>query len=91
MGLCISGRGYTYLGEAGMAYKHNRSVISTVLNSGGKKGYSDTEVFGGLSEKTKENSISDYVIADSKGEPLAASQSKRWQYALSAPLSPGTI
>ena len=29
----------------------------------------------------KENSISDYVIADSKGEPLAASQFQRvWQY-----------
>ena len=31
--------------------------------------------------ETKENSISDYVIADSKGEPLAASQFQRvWQY-----------
>ena len=31
--------------------------------------------------EAKENSISDYVIADSKGEPLAASQFQRvWQY-----------
>ena len=34
-----------------------------------------------LGYEAKENSISDYVIADSKGEPLAASQFQRvWQY-----------
>ena len=62
--------------------EHNRPVISTVLKTpAAKMGYSDTEVFGGLSERSERNSISDYVIADSKGEPLAASQFQRvWQY-----------
>ena len=36
--------------------------------------------------------ISDYVIADSKGEPLAASQFQRvWQYVVVRSTSPGTI
>ena len=33
--------------------EHNRPVVSTEKDSGGKKGYSDTEVFGGLSERNE--------------------------------------
>ena len=62
--------------------EHNRPVISTVLKTPAAK--RDIPIPKCLVEclrEAKENSISDYVIADSKGEPLAASQFQRvWQY-----------
>ena len=62
--------------------EHNRPVVSTVLKTPAAK--RDIPIPKCLVEclrEAKENSISDYVIADSKGEPLAASQFQRvWQY-----------
>ena len=60
-------------------------------DSGGKRGYSDTEVFVGLCLRETERKfhIPDYVVVDSKGEPLAASQFQSVVcMSLSAPLSP---
>ncbi len=62
--------------------EHNRPVISTVLKT--KAARRDVPIPKCLTDwlkKVKEESISDYVIADSKGEPLSYSQFKRvWQY-----------
>jgi len=62
--------------------EHNRPVISTVLKtSAAKWDIPIPKCLVDCLRETKENSISDYVIADSKGEPLAASQFQReWQY-----------
>ena len=62
--------------------EHNRPVISTVLKTpAAKRDIPIPKCLVDCLRETKENSISDYVIADSKGEPLAASQFQRvWQY-----------
>ena len=62
--------------------EHNRPVISTVLKTpAAKRDIQIPKCLVDCLRETKENSISDYVIADSKGEPLAASQFQRvWQY-----------
>ena len=62
--------------------EHNRPVISTVLKT--KAARRDIPIPKCLVDclrEAKTTSHSDYVIADSKGEPLAASQFQRvWQY-----------
>lgn len=62
--------------------EHNRPVISTVLKT--KAAKRDIPIPKCLVEclrKAKTSSISDYVIADSTGEPLSYSQFQRvWQY-----------
>ena len=62
--------------------EHNRPVVSTVLKTpAAKRDIPIPKCLVDCLRETKENSISDYVIADSKGEPLAASQFQRvWQY-----------
>ena len=62
--------------------EHNRPVISTVLKTpAAKRDIPIPKCLVDCLRETKENSISNYVIADSKGEPLAASQFQRvWQY-----------
>ena len=62
--------------------EHNRPVISTVLKTpAAKRDIPIPKCLVDCLREAKENSISDYVIADSKGEPLAASQFQRvWQY-----------
>lgn len=62
--------------------EHNRPVISTVLKT--KAAKRDIPIPKCLSDylrEVKESSISDFVIADSKGQPLSASQFQRvWNY-----------
>ncbi len=62
--------------------EHNRPVISTVLKT--KAARRDIPIPKCLVDclrEAKEKSISDYVIADSEGQPLSYSQFKRvWQY-----------
>lgn len=62
--------------------EHNRPVISTTLKT--RAARRDIPIPRCLTDclrKAKETSISEYVIADSKGQPLADSQFKRlWQY-----------
>ena len=62
--------------------EHNRPVVSTVLKS--KEAKRDIPIPKCLVDclrEAKETSHSDYVIADSNGEPLAASQFQRvWKY-----------
>lgn len=62
--------------------EHNRPVVSTVLKT--KAARRDIPIPKCLVDclrEVKETSISDYVIADSKGQPLSASQFQRvWQY-----------
>ena len=60
----------------------NRPVVSTVLKTpAAKRDIPIPKCLVDCLREAKENSISDYVIADSKGEPLAASQFQRvWQY-----------
>ena len=62
--------------------EHNRPVISTTLKT--RTARRDIPIPRCLTDclrKAKETSISEYVIADSKGQPLADSQFKRlWQY-----------
>lgn len=62
--------------------EHNRPVISTTLKT--RAARRDIPIPRCLTDclrKVKETSISEYVIADSKGQPLADSQFKRlWQY-----------
>ncbi len=62
--------------------EHNRPVISTVLKT--KAARRDIPIPKCLVDclrEAKETSISDYVIADSEGQPLSYSQFKRvWQY-----------
>ena len=62
--------------------EHNRPVISTVLKTkAAKRDIPIPKCLVDCLREAKDNSISDYVIADSKGEPLAASQFQRvWQY-----------
>ena len=62
--------------------EHNRPVVSTVLKTpAAKRDIPIPKCLVDCLREAKENSISDYVIADSKGEPLAASQFQRvWQY-----------
>ena len=62
--------------------EHNRPVVSTVLKTpAAKRDIPIPRCLVDCLREAKENSISDYVIADSKGEPLAASQFQRvWQY-----------
>ena len=62
--------------------EHNRPVISTVLKTkAAKRDIPIPKCLVNCLREAKENSISDYVIADSNGEPLAASQFQRvWQY-----------
>ena len=61
---------------------NNRPVVSTMLKTpAAKRDIPIPKCLVDCLRETKENSISDYVIADSKGEPLAASQFQRvWQY-----------
>lgn len=62
--------------------EHNRPGISTTLKT--RAARRDIPIPRCLTDclrKAKETSISEYVIADSKGQPLADSQFKRlWQY-----------
>ena len=62
--------------------EHNRPVVSTVLKTQAAK--RDVPIPKRLVEclrEVKRTSISDYVIADSQGQPLSYSQFKRvWQY-----------
>ena len=62
--------------------EHNRPVVSTVLKTpAAKRDIPIPKCLVDCLREAKENSISDYVIADSKGELLAASQFQRvWQY-----------
>ena len=62
--------------------EHNRPVVSTVLKTPAtKRDIPIPKCLVDCLREAKENSISDYVIADSKGEPLAYSQFQRvWQY-----------
>jgi len=57
-------------------------VVSTVLKTpAAKRDIPIPKCLVDCLREAKENSISDYVIADSKGEPLAYSQFQRvWQY-----------
>lgn len=70
--------------------EHNRPVISTVLKTpAAKRDIPIPKCLVDCLRETKENSISDYVIADSKGEPLAASQFQRvWQYVVARSTKP---
>ena len=62
--------------------EHNRPVVSTVLKSkAAKRDIPIPKCLVDCLREAKETSHSDYVIADSKGEPLSASQFQRvWQY-----------
>ena len=62
--------------------EHNRPVVSTVLKSkAAKRDIPIPKCLVDCLREAKETSHSDYVIADSKGEPLAASQFQRvWKY-----------
>lgn len=62
--------------------EHNRPVISTVLKTpAAKRDIPIPKCLVDCLQETKTTSISDYVIADSKGQPLSYSQFKRvWQY-----------
>ena len=61
---------------------HNRPVISTVLKSkAAKRDIPIPKCLVDCLREAKKTSHSDYVIADSNGEPLAASQFQRlWKY-----------
>ena len=62
--------------------EHNRPVISTVLKTpAAKRDIPIPKCLTDCLREAKEKSISEYVIADSKGEPLSYSQFQRvWQY-----------
>ena len=62
--------------------EHNRPVVSTVLKTpAAKREIPIPKCLMDCLREAKKNSISDYVIADSKGEPLAYSQFQRlWKY-----------
>lgn len=62
--------------------EHNRPVISTVLKTkAAKRDIPIPKCLVDCLREAKEKSISDYVIADSEGQPLSYSQFKRvWQY-----------
>jgi len=61
---------------------HNRPVISNVLKTpAARRDVPIPKCLADRLREVKENSISQYVIADSNGEPLAASQFDRlWKY-----------
>ena len=62
--------------------EHNRPVVSTVLKSkAAKRDIPIPKCLVDCLREAKETSHSDFVIADSNGEPLAASQFQRvWKY-----------
>lgn len=62
--------------------EHNRPVVSTVLKSkAAKRDIPIPKCLVDCLREAKKTSHSDYVIADSNGEPLAASQFQRlWKY-----------
>lgn len=62
--------------------EHNRPVISTVLKTkAAKRDVPIPKCLMDCLREVKENSISEYVIADSKGQPLSYSQFQRvWHY-----------
>ena len=62
--------------------EHNRPVISTILKTpAAKRDIPIPKCLADCLHEAKANSISDYVIADSKGLPLSYSQFTRvWQY-----------
>lgn len=62
--------------------EHNRPVVSTVLKTpAAQRDIPIPKCLVDCLLETKKSSISDYVIADSKGEPLAYSQFQRlWKY-----------
>lgn len=62
--------------------EHNRPVISTVLKTeAAKRDIPIPKCLVECLQEAKATSISDYVIADSKGHPLSYSQFQRvWQY-----------
>ncbi len=64
--------------------EHNRPVISTVLKTpAAKRDIPIPKCLVDCLREAKEKSISEYVIADSKGEPLSYSQFQRvWQYVI---------
>ncbi|MGM9667470.1 MAG: tyrosine-type recombinase/integrase [Eubacteriales bacterium] len=64
--------------------EHNRPVISTVLKTpAAKRDIPIPKCLVDCLREAKEDSISEYVIADSKGEPLSYSQFQRvWQYVI---------
>ena len=65
-----------------MAREHNRPVISTVLKTkAAKRDIPIPKCLVDCLREAKANSISEYVIADSEGQPLSYSQFTRvWQY-----------
>ena len=62
--------------------EQNRPIISTVLKTpAAKREIPIPECLADCLQEAKKNAISSYVIADSKGEPLAYSQFQRlWKY-----------
>ena len=64
--------------------EHNRPVISTVLKTpAAKRDIPIPKCLVDCLREAKEKSRSEYVIADSKGEPLSYSQFQRvWQYVI---------
>lgn len=64
--------------------EHNRPVISTVLKTpAARRDIPIPKCLVDCLREAKEDSISEYVIADSKGEPLSYSQFQRvWQYVI---------
>ena len=62
--------------------EHNRPVVSTVLKTkAAKRDIPIPKCLVNCLREAKENSISEYVIADSQGQPLSCSQFQRvWQY-----------
>ena len=64
--------------------EHNRPVVSTVLKTkAAKRDIPIPKCLVDCLREVKENSISEYVIADSKGQPLSYSQFQRvWKYVI---------
>lgn len=64
--------------------EHNRPVISTVLKTkAAKRDIPIPKCLVGCLREAKASSISEYAIADSKGQPLSSSQFQRvWQYVI---------
>ena len=62
--------------------EHNRPVVSTVLKTkAAKRDIPIPKCLVDCLREAKKSSNSDYVVADSEGQPLAASQFQRvWQY-----------
>ena len=73
--------------------EHNRPVVSTTLKTkAARRDIPIPKCLVDLLREVKEKSISEYVIADSKGQPLSYSQFQRvWKYVTVRTASPATI